>query len=363
MTTPISAPRILIPVTVTESMVASSTVPETPPAAYVGGTTYAIGDQASTGTAGGVITVWESLQASNTGHTPDSSPTWWKQLGTTYAAWSSGGSYTAGGYYLRATTHRVYRAVTTHSGVTTLPEIDTTNWQDYAPTSLYAPFDSYISTPATGVTSITYVLKPGFINAASLYGLVGGTLTYTYKDQTGGAVKASGSVSLVGRYTDEWDYCFGAARQRDRVVIDGLPPYPAAELTLTISGATGADVAIGMINLGDLRPLILADWGGTLYGAGVSPKTYSYIKTAEDGTVSIRRRHSGTDMSIDVIVPHEDADAALASLQEVLDVPCSVIATGASGYDSYNVFGLPSARRTAGNSRHSTFNIQVKGMI
>lgn len=361
--TRVSIPKILVPIALTDAMLASSTVPETPPAAYAGGTTYALGNQASTGTAGGVITVWESLQNSNTGHGPASSPTWWKEIGTTYAAWSSGGSYTAGQYYLRATTHRVYRAITTHSGVTTLPENDTTNWQDYAPTNLWAPFDSYISTPATGVTSITYVLKPGFCNSASIYGLVGGALDFTYKDQTGGTTVRSETISLVGKYVDEYDYCFGPHRQRDRVVIEDLPPYPEAELTITVSGATGAAVAIGMINLGDMRPVILGDWGGTEYGAEVEPKTFSYIKTADDGTVSIVRRHSATDMSFDVIVPHEDADFAVVVAQDILDVPATILATTADGYDSYNVFGLLSCRRTAAGPRHSAFNFQAKGMI
>ena len=66
-------------------MLISSSVPEVPPAAHVMGTTYAKDATASAGAVGGLITVWKSLQAANTGHTPASSPTWWLNIGTTYA--------------------------------------------------------------------------------------------------------------------------------------------------------------------------------------------------------------------------------------------------------------------------------------
>lgn len=278
-------------------------------------------------------------------------------------AWVSAGSYTVGDLRIRDTTHRVYRAITTHTGVTTLPESDATNWKDYKPTQRWAPFDLYINTAATNTTPLTYVLKPGFINAASLYGLSGGSLLVTYKTATGGTVLYTETFSLVGLYVDEWDYCFGPHRQRDRVAIENLTPYPECELTLTISADTGVTVDIGMIALGDMRSLVLGAWGGTEYGATVTPKTYSYIKTADDGTVSIVRRHSGTDMDIDVILPHDDADFAIATVQEVLDVPCAVIATTASGYDAFNVFGLISGVRRAEAHGHETIKLQIKGMI
>ena len=40
---------------ITDAMLVSSSVPETPAAAYAAGTTYALGAECSTGTAGGVI--------------------------------------------------------------------------------------------------------------------------------------------------------------------------------------------------------------------------------------------------------------------------------------------------------------------
>lgn len=43
-------------------------------------------------------------------------------------AWSSGASYTAGALVYSTVDYQTYRAITTHSGVTTDPSEDTTNW-------------------------------------------------------------------------------------------------------------------------------------------------------------------------------------------------------------------------------------------
>ena len=278
-------------------------------------------------------------------------------------AWVSAASYTAGDYVIRTTTHRVYRAITTHTGVTTLPENDATNWYDVGPTNRWSPFDAYVSTACSDVTSVSYVIEPGYINAIALYGLVGATLDVTYKDQSGGTTLYANSFDLTGPYYDEWDYCFGPHRTIDRMLVDSLTPYPDAELTLTLAAGTGNPVAIGMLAFGDMRPLILGDWGGTTYGAEIEPKTYSYIDVADDGTTTIRRRGSATDMTIDVVLPAEDADYAVATIQEVLDQPAAWSATTASNYLSYNIFGLASGRRRAESHVHDTFQITVKGMI
>ena len=278
-------------------------------------------------------------------------------------AWVSGGTYALGDERIRTTTHRVYRALAAHSGVTTPPESDLTRWQELRPTLRWAPFDQYVSTGASTVTTLSYTFQPGFFNALALYGLVGATVDVVLRDAPAGAVLSAQSFSLIEECLDEYDYCWGPIKTLDRIVIADLLPVPTAELSLTVTASSGSAVGVGMIVLGDLRPLVLSAMGGTLYGATVEPKTYSYIVTNEFGETTIRRRHAGTNMSIEVMVPQADADYALRCLQEVLDVPSAWIATDAAGYASYNVFGLASGVRRADNAAMSTFSITVKGMI
>lgn len=72
--------RMLRPLAVTDALLASSTVPEDDEAAWSAGTTYPLGVRvirAST------HRIYESLIAGNIGHSPESSPTYWLDVGPT----------------------------------------------------------------------------------------------------------------------------------------------------------------------------------------------------------------------------------------------------------------------------------------
>lgn len=280
-------------------------------------------------------------------------------------AWVSGGTYALGDLRIRDTTHRVYSCVQAHTGRTALPENDTAYWLDKEPTQRWAPFDIYTSTAAGTTTSITYVLTPGYFSAISLYGLTGASIAVTIKDAPGGATIYSHSQSLLEPPLGWYSYLFSPRRIISKLVLHDLPIRPTAELTITVTAAAGQPVGIGMINVGDMQPLIsgTASWGGIKYGASAEPVTYSYIKTNDDGTMQIVRRHKATNLRVSVMMPREAADAAVAAMQEVLDVPVSWIGTHSSGYDSLNVFGLGSGSLSYDSYGHAIFNITVKGFI
>ena len=76
---------VIPPLPITESRFTSSTVAEPyAPTAYAGGTTYAA-DAIVSVTAD--FRIYKSLAGSNTGHTPSTSPTWWKVIGYTETAY------------------------------------------------------------------------------------------------------------------------------------------------------------------------------------------------------------------------------------------------------------------------------------
>lgn len=278
-------------------------------------------------------------------------------------AWNAATNYTVGTVAIRTTTHRKYRNAI--PGVDAgLPESTPARWLDIGPTNRYAPFDIYTNTATTGTTSFTYVLSPGFFNALSFYGLVGSTLTVTIKDAPGGTVIYTSTTELFVPAAGLYEYLFSPLRQISRVVLKALPISPTAELTVTVAGGTGNPVALGMLNIGNLRSLIASGlFGGTEYGASAEPKSYSYIKYFDDGTTQIVRRGATTDMRGNVFMPAGDATAAVDLVQSVLDVPVSCIATDAAGYDYLNVFGLVSGSAEASGPTHANFSYSVKGFI
>jgi len=277
-------------------------------------------------------------------------------------AWAS---YTAAVGDLRhvVSTHRVYKcAVAGTSSIS--PELDPTKWVDIRPTNKGAPFDIYTSTAATATTSISYTLTPGYFNAVALYGLTGAQYALTLKDAPGGTEIWSESGYLLESPTGWYDYLFGTPKPLTKLVFKDLPIRPEAELTITITAASGQPVGIGMIVCGDFVSLAgSGEWGGTQYGASAEPVTYSYIKTADDGTTAIVRRHAGTNLVVSIMMPRNEADAVLQSVQNVLDIPVAWVATDVAGYAGLTTFGIGSGKMTYDSFGIATLSINVKGLI
>ncbi len=281
-------------------------------------------------------------------------------------AWVSGATYALDAEVIRATTHRRYVAKQAHTGRSQLPEQDGAYWTDVGPTQRWAPFDQYVSTGASSTTSLTYVLRPGYVNAMSLYGLVGTSISITLKDEPGGTTIYSQSGPLFDDPAGWYEYLFIQPSPITKLSRSNLPIRPDAELTITVSAASGQPVGIGMIVLGDLVDLVgdLSEFGGTEYGAQAEPVTFSYIKTDDFGETTIVRRSAATSMSAKIVLPAKNADDALRLIQDVLDVPVAWIALpGNPKYKVLNVFGLGSARVSYENYSMARIDLTVKGMI
>jgi hypothetical protein len=280
----------------------------------------------------------------------------------TTAAWTSG-TYAVGDFRHVVATHRVYRCAVAGSR-TISPELDPTNWVDTRPTNRWAPFDIYTSTAATGTTSFTYVLSPGYFNAVALYGLTGASYSLTVKDAPGGTTIYTRTGFLTSDPIDWYEYLFISPAVSKQLIFTGIPIRPTAELTLTISAAASAAVGLGMLAVGDFRSLAgTGDWGGPLAGASAEPVTYSYIKTADDGTVTIVKRRAATNLRVNVAMPRMEADAVLQSIQDVLDTPAAWITTDRAGYAGLSTFGIASASMNYDSFDVANLSITVKGLI
>jgi hypothetical protein len=78
----VAALKVIPPLSITDSNLTSSNVTEADHAAYVAGTTYAIGNRVII-TTPNVHKIYESLQAGNIGHDHLPSPTWWIEVSAT----------------------------------------------------------------------------------------------------------------------------------------------------------------------------------------------------------------------------------------------------------------------------------------
>lgn len=281
-------------------------------------------------------------------------------------AWASAGSYTLGDVRIRATTHRKYRALVSHTGRTALPEVDVKYWVDVGPTDRYAMFDSSGSTQTinpAAPTTLSVVVQPGFFNCIALFNLSGISIAVTVKDAPAGSTIYSYSGALDGPYVDWYEWLFDPYRYVKKLILSDIVPYGTAEVSITVTGDATNSAGIGACLFGDLRDLVgYGNDGGTEYHATASPIDSSYVTTDDYGQTKVVRRPTGTDMRAQVWLEQEDADYALSVIQSVVGVPTVVIATAEPGYDGLTVFGLVNASLSYDSTEDAVLDINVKGL-
>jgi hypothetical protein len=299
---------VLVPVTITDAMLISSTISETDYTAYSAATTYALGDRCISTT---THRIYESLQAGNINHDPTD------------------------------ITNRL---------------TPTLYWLEVSPTNRWSMFDGEVSSSSTHATEITVVLEPGFFNGFYLGGISANTLTVTVKDATGGNVIYSYSASLEGSAPDDYyEYFFSSFNPQTDFIASGIEAWSTAEITLSL---TGTNVSLGILSIGDLRTL-----GNTQYGAKAKPKTYSYIKIDDFGNNTIVRRKSAIDMTASAMLNISEANNVIETIRSVLDVPCVWIGSDLPEYQGLRVYGLGSGEISYDQPEDCMLSLTVQGLI
>lgn len=279
-------------------------------------------------------------------------------------AWSSATAYTGvenninyGG--------RLWSSIAPSTNV--VPGTNTSKWRTSGPSNRMAPFDDQINTRAQATGSMTYVLQSGFFDGLALYGLQGDWLKITLKDSPGGDVLYTWEGDLYEQAAGLYEYLFIPLRMLTKKVVHDLPFYPEAELTITVTAQYSAPVGIGMLVCGFWASLTgngpTNIPGGVEYDASAQIKTYSYIKTEDDGTTTIIPRNSATNLSCQVVIDGDQANYAADVLSKIAARPVAIILSNMPRYDYLNTFGLVSGTVQPVAYRVARMNLDVKGYI
>lgn len=325
---------LLRPITVDATILTSSSVLETAPSAYVGSTSYSLGDQVSVLT-GTVAALYESLQNFNVGNTPAASPAFWEPIGTTYSIWSSGATYAALERVISTTTHRVYESIA--GGNINNAVGDTTKWLDIGPTNKWAMFDSLNGTVTTHPNEIDVTLSmSGRIDGVALI-----NMSNVVSVQVIVSTVADGelynetfaTVSTVG--VDDWyDFFFEEVVQKDGLMITGLPVHsdPTIQIILTGSGTT--DMSVGTVMPGRTKYL-----GATLRdGASIGIDDFSRKDRDAFGNYLVVERAYAKRGAFRLSMPHTMVDDVDRTLAQYRATP--VVISGAAEFSSTLFFGF-----------------------
>lgn len=295
--------KVLTPTPITDALFTSSTAPETDHAAYAAGTTYALGARViRTGT----HRIYESLQNSNTGHTPESSPTWWLDVG---------------------------------------------------PTNRWAMFDAVVGTATELASPLTVVLAPGYANALALLELVGSSVTVSMTSVSGGGTVYSRTVSLdASDISDYYDYFFSPFVQRSAVVLTDLPPYADGVLTVSITGS--GTVACGLLKVG-----LLTDLGITTSGVTAGINDYSVKETDAFGNTVLTERAWSRRLTAKVIVPKANFARVDRKLSDLRATPVVWITSEDEQLSPLVAFGFAKSFNTElAYTWHYLCSLEIEGM-
>lgn len=247
-------------------------------------------------------------------------------------AWNAATNYAEGARCMRAVAgvHGVFQRLV--AGVTaTAPENDLTNWQRVGPTSRWAMFDRATGTLSRGTDTISVTIAPGLVRAIALLDLTGTSVTVTMTN--GGATVYSRTVGLnAGDGVVDWDtYFFSDIVLKRTAVLTDLPPYSGGQITITLNGS--GEVSIGTVAVGTVFEV-----GGARTGIGLGIIDYSKKTTDDFGTTTLTERAFANRMTVPLILERKRVDEVARRLALLRATP--VVFIGTTLFDQSVVYGF-----------------------
>lgn len=271
------------------------------------------------------------------------------------------GTFTIGNVRYQASTHSIYTCIKAHTTVgSTPPSQDGANWKYYATTERWRLFDLYRSTKTVASNRLQIVMRPLMVvDTIDLQGLRGYQASITITDGPGGPViLPTTTYDLGGDGITDWEpFFYDPVALSDSLYVSDLPVCSDPIVTIEIT-FPGNQVELGMLQLGSFIPL-----GWTEYDADIGVVSYSYIKEAEDGTLTLRKRSSAGDMNVRVWVDPADARRVAAMLDRYDGVATLWVGHTGSEFSPLRKVGFFDGRLSYPNFAQRTLSGRVKGVI
>jgi hypothetical protein len=277
--------KVIPPLEITDARLTSSSASEPhAPAAYSSGMTYAAHAIVSVAAD---FKIYESRQSGNLANTPSSSPTWWRILGPTETAYSSGTTYGEGDTV--SSGHRIFESLAAGNVGNPLPiapETETDKWIDVGPTNRWAVFDLYRNTQVVAASPLTIVLTPGIrTDSIALFGLEATSVDVTMT--SGGPTVYSNTIDLNTREVASWyEYFYKPFGTLPSTAVFDMPPYSDGIITVVITN-TGGNVKCGGLAIGSYQYI-----GETMAQAESDALNFSTVARDDFGTLQLIPRRS-----------------------------------------------------------------------
>lgn len=214
------------------------------------------------------------------------------------------------------------------------PDTSPAEWVLIGPDNTHSMFDDQTSTTTTSTSPLTIVLDTGLCNALGLLGLVGSQVVVTVRDDTGGNVVYTRTISLDGTFIFDWyQYFFEPYVQIGEVVLTDLPPYLTAELTVSLTGT-------GTIQIGTLTWGTQYDLGDAEYGAALGIIDYSKKETDEFGVTTFVRRDFSKRLTARLLLQNTQINRVQRVLADLRAQPAIWVTSDVDDLAPLTVYGF-----------------------
>lgn len=258
--------------------------------------------------------------------------------------WVTGTNYTVGTLIIRG--HRIWEALVAGAGNDPLLDNPAApKWLDLGATNRWRMFDEKVGTITESDEPIVVVIDTlAVINALSMHNLLARSVTVKLVDPVDGTVYDH-IVEMVDTGASDWyDYFLTPFERMTDFVLDDVPSYGSAQLSVTIDNA-GAPVAVGHMSIGVIREL-----GVALYGTSVGIIDYSRKEFDEFGTPFIVERPFSKRAEFDVSIDTDKLSRVQRMLTSIRATP--VVWIGEKSIEATVLFGF-----------YRDFNISISGPV
>ena len=277
-----------------------------------------------------------------------------------YAEWAIGTTYSVGNRVIVLSTHKIYESLIGSNLGNDPTTDDGTKWLTLGATNRWRAFDQKIGDHVSNTDSIEYVLSDpnSNVTAISLFGLVGVSANVTVTSDTDGEV-FNQTVSLIdNRNIDDWyTYFFEEQVQRQEAQFLNIPPYIGSDVQVTVSAVSGETAELGQLVLGFLSGI-----GLTTYGTSISIEDFSRKEVDDFGNFIVVERAYAQLADFDVRFPTANARKIQRTLAAYRATPIVYIGSddvsyGTTIYGFYRRFDL-----TLETPSYSFGAIEVEGL-
>lgn len=252
--------------------------------------------------------IYQSLQAANTGHTPNTSPTWWVDVG---------------------------------------------------PCNKWAMFDQQISTATIATNTLTVTLATGIIDSLAVINAVAASGQLVVRDGPGGDILFDKIIGFSGDVPTDWYqyFFFDPLTPSTQAIFQNLPPYASSHATLTLTG--GGDVSVGAVVFG-----LSSHIGDAQYGASAGIVDYSRKDTDAFGVTTFVKRAFSKRMTVSLVLDSSQLNRVQRLLYGLRATPCVWIGADDARYDeTMTVYGFyKDFSATIAYSQHSLYSLEIEGL-